>query len=342
MTVDLRSDIVARPTAAMIEAMVAAAGAPPGFDLREDPTVARLERLAAETVGKEDALFCPTCMMANQIAIHLHCRSGENFVTEASSHVLTSEAAAAASLTGAMPRLVEGALGAASVEAAIQAGDALRSRTAMVLLENTHVSSGGRVLPYQEMQAIAEVARRHGLAVHLDGARLFNAATALGRSGAELAATATTVAFNLNKALGAPLGALLAGSAEHIAEATRIRQMFGGGWRPAGIPAAAGIVALEQGIPRLADDHDNARRLAEGLTVLPGLALDPADVESNIVMVDIARDGLDASTLASRIAAHDVLVMPYGPRRLRCCTHHDITADGIARALAAFAAALEE
>ncbi len=320
--------------------MVRAAEVPPGFDLREDPTVARLERLAADTVGKDDALFCPTCMMANQIAIHLHCRPGENFITEPSSHVLTSEAAAAASLTGAMPRLVEGRLEAASVEAAIQLGDALRSRSAMVLVENTHVGSGGRVMPFQEMQGIAEVAKRHGIPVHLDGARLFNAAVALGRTGAELAATATTVAFNLNKALGAPLGAMLVGSVEAIEEATRVRQMFGGGWRPAGIPAAAGIVALESMIERLADDHANAQVLAEGLAALDGLAVDPAAVESNIVMIDIDRDGLDAATLAAAIAEDEVLVMPYGPRRVRCCTHHDIAPEGVARAIAAFERAL--
>ncbi len=341
MTIDLRSDIVARPTPAMVEAMVAAAKAPPGFDVREDPIVSALERLAAETVGKEDALFCPTCMMANQIAIHLHCRPGENFVTESSSHVLTSEAAAAASLTGAMARLVDGRLEAATVEAAIHSGDALRSRSAMVLVENTHVSSGGRVMAYREMTAITEVATRHAIPVHLDGARLFNAAVALARPAADLAATATTVAFNLNKGLGAPLGALIAGPGELIEEATRVRQMFGGGWRPAGIPAAAGIVALEGMIERLGEDHANARRLAEGLAALDGVSLDPAAVESNIVLVDIDRDELDAETLAGTIAEHEVLVLPQGPRRLRCCTHHEITPGDVDRAVAAFARALD-
>jgi len=341
MSVDLRSDIVARPTPAMVQAMVAAAAEPPGFDLREDPTVARLERLAAKTVAKEDALFCPTCMMANQIAIHLHCRPGENFITEPTSHVLTSEAAATASLTGAMPRLVAGRLEAASVAAAIQSGDALRSRTAMVLIENTHVSSGGQVMPYEVMQGIAEVADDHGIPVHLDGARLFNAAVALGRPAVGLAATATTVAFNLNKGLGAPLGALIAGPATLIKEAIRVRQMFGGGWRPAGIPAAAGIVALETGIERLAEDHANARTLAEGLAALPGIHVDPAVVESNIVLVDIERDDLDAAKLVADIAKDGVLVMPYGRNRIRCCTHRDITPEGIACAVAAFTRALQ-
>jgi threonine aldolase len=207
MAIDLRSDFLARPTAAMVEAMVDAASRQPGFDVREDPVVSRLERLAAETIGKADALYCPTCMMANQIAIHLHCRPGESFITEESAHVMTSEAAAAASLTGAMPRLVEsraGRLDPAALEAAISAGDALRSRTAMVLMENTHVRSGGTVMDMAAMEEIAAVARRHEVPVHLDGARVFNAAVALGHPAAALAATATTVSFNLNKGLGAP------------------------------------------------------------------------------------------------------------------------------------------
>ncbi len=343
MPIDLRSDFVSRPTEAMIEAMVAAAREPPGFGVRDDPVVSRLERLAAEILDKEDALFCPTCTMANQIAIHIHCRPGEVFLTETTAHVITSEAAAAAALSGGMPRLVAsvaGHLAVAELEREVSAGDVQRPRTAMILLENTHVRSGGTVVPLEAMQDIHVMAARHDVPVHLDGARIFNAAIALAQPVRVLAQTADTVAFNLNKGLGAPLGAILAGPREAIAAATRIRQMFGGGWRPATIPAAAGIVALRQMINRLADDHANARRLAEGLQGLDGIAVDAKAVETNIVLIDIERDNLDAEALAAALAERDVLALPFGPSRLRCVTHHEITARDVERTIAAFADAL--
>ncbi len=343
MPIDLRSDFVSRPTEAMIKAMVAAAEERPGFGVRDDPVVSRLERLAAEILDKEDALFCPTCMMANQIAIHIHCRPGEVFVTEPSAHVITSEAAAAAALSGVMPRFVgavAGSLAVAELEREVSPGDVQRPRTAMILLENTHVRSGGTVVALQAMQEIHAVAERHGVPVHLDGARLFNAAVALAEPARVLARTADTVAFNLNKGLGAPLGAILAGPRQVIAEAARIRQMFGGGWRPATIPAAAGIVALQQMVGRLSEDHANARRLAEGLQALDGIAVKTKSVETNIVLVDIDRDDLDAEALAATLAERDVLALPFGPSRLRCVTHHEITARDVERTISAFADAL--
>jgi threonine aldolase len=334
--VDLRSDFIARPTPAMVEAMTRAAELPCGFGPREDATVSRLETLAAAMLGKEDALFVPTCMMANQIAIHLHCRHGDVFVTESDSHVVTSESAAASALSGAMPRLVPASNGALDIDAlaaALTPGDAQRARPAMVLMENTHVRSGGRPLPLDNMRQVSDQARMRGVGLHLDGARIFNASVALRCPVEEIAGHGDTVSFNLNKGLGAPMGAILAGRKEAIAEAVRIRQMFGGGWRPAGILAAAGIVALETMVDRIADDHANARRLAEGLSAMDGFLADPASTETNIVLAQPTQETPEA--VAGELARHGVLVMPYGAQ-LRLVTHHEITAESVEQVLDAF------
>lgn len=336
MAIDLRSDFIARPTREMIAAMTRAAELPGGFGPREDTTVARLERLAADILGHADALFCPTCTMANQIAIHIRCRPGESFITEAEAHVVTSESAAAAALSGAMPRLVparNGALDIAATAAALVGADAQRSRVGVIVVENTHVRSGGRVIGLGHMRMVAETARAAGVPVHLDGARLFNAASALGVPARDLAAAADSVAFNLNKGLAAPLGAILAGETDFIAEAVRVRQMFGGGWRPAGVPAAAGIVALESMVDRLADDHVRARAMADGLAELDGIDVDPKAVESNILLV--RPGGAMPDALSAALARHNVLVLPFGPF-LRLVTHHEITDAAVAETLAAF------
>lgn len=338
--IDLRSDFLARPTPEMVEAMARAATIPGGFGPREDPTVSRLEGLAAEILGKPDALFVPTCMMANQIALHLHCRPGEIFLTEADAHVVTSESAAAAALSGAMPRLlpaVNGALDPDALIAGLGPVDAQRARPALVLQENTHVRSGGRVIALDHMRRIHELTRRHGVPVHLDGARIFNAATALGCPAGELASLADTVSFNLNKGLCAPVGAILAGTRDAIAEAERVRQMFGGGWRPAGIPAAAGIVALETMIERLGEDHAQARRLADGLVSLDGVVVDPAATETNIVLAKPV--SISPMTLAAALAKRGVLVLPFG-EYVRLVTHREIDEDTVAMTLKAFRAVL--
>lgn len=339
MKIDLRSDFIARPTKAMVEAMVQAAEMPSGFGLREDPTVARLEALAAEILGKEDALFVPTCTMANQIAIHVCCRPGDVFLTEAEAHVITSEAAAASALSGAMPRCVaavHGALDLDELAAALKPGDAQRAKVALVLQENTHVRSGGRVVAFKHMEAIAEMARAQGVPVHLDGARIFNAATALGRPAYDLAQLAETVSFNLNKGLCAPLGAILAGTSNFVNEALRVRQMFGGGWRPAGIPAAAGIVALQSMITRLGDDHRRARRLAEELATVDGIIVDPASTVSNIVLV--RPTAIDPETLSAALEKRGVLVLPFGPS-VRLVTHREIDDNAVEETLHAFRSA---
>lgn len=334
-SIDLRSDFIARPTPDMVEAMARAALLPCGFGPREDETVSRLEALAAATLGKEDALFVPTCMMANQIAIHLRCRPGDVFVTEGDAHVVTSESAAASALSGAMPRIipaVNGALELPALAAALDAGDAQRARPALVVLENTHVRSGGRCVSLGHMHSVGDLAAAKNVPVHLDGARIFNAAAALGCPARDLAAYAETVSFNLNKGLGAPLGAILAGPAGLIAEAVRVRQMFGGGWRPAGIPAAAGIIALETMIDRLADDHANARRLAEELAAMAGIDSDPAATETNIVLARPTT--MTPETLTAGLARLEVLVLPFAGG-VRLVTHHEITTDAVDTALAA-------
>jgi len=335
MQIDLRSDFVARPTKAMVAAMTRAAEIPGGFGPREDPTVSRLEELAASILGKEDALFMPTCMMANQVAIHLRCRPGDVFVTEAESHVVTSESSAASALSGAMPRLVpakNGVLDAEFLDAALMDGDAQRSRPALLILENTHVRSGGRVVSVADMKQASDLARGRGIDVHLDGARVFNAATALCCPAADLAALADTVSFNLNKGLGAPLGAILAGSRDAIAEAVRVRQMFGGGWRPAGIPAAAGVVAMETMVERLGEDHRTAKQLATGLSAIEGIGADPSTTETNIVLA--RAHSVAPDRLVARLATQGVLVLPFGAG-IRLVTHHEITQDAVERTLAA-------
>ena len=339
--IELRSDFLARPTPEMIEAMVRAAEKPCGFGLREDPTVLRLETLAADILQKQDALFTPTCMMANQIAMHLRCRAGEIFLTEMDAHVVTSESAAVSALSGVMPRLLPAANGALDIEslvAALRPVDAQRARPAAVLQENTHVRSGGRVIQLEHMRKVYDVAKAHGVSVHLDGARIFNAATALACDAREIAAQADTVSFNLNKGLCAPIGAILAGPREVINEAERVRQMFGGGWRPAGVLAAAGIVALETMIERLGEDHAQARRLAEGLKSQGSVVVDSAATETNIVLVKPI--SMSPMYLADELAKRGVHVLPFG-EYVRLVTHREIDKDAVEVTLEAFRGVLD-
>ena len=337
---DFRTDFVARPTPAMIDAMTKAAREQPEFGLREDPTVARLEAKAAELLGTEDALFCPTCTQANQIAIHLRCRPGESVLAEALSHIFLSECGAPAALSGALAVPVPGRHGVMlhrEVQQAIRTGDASRSRTALIVIENTHVFSGGRAVPLDSMRSICDIARENRVPVHVDGARLFNAAAALRCSARALASCADSIAISLNKGLAAPMGAILAGSRDFIRDAVRVRQMFGGGWRPANILAAAGIVALDTMIDRLADDHRNARRLAIGLAGCRGVSIDAQAVETNIVMVEIDEAVIKTADLVAQLKARGILVMPISvgsTNVLRFVTHHDIGIAEIERSLA--------
>jgi threonine aldolase len=330
--IDLRSDTVTRPDAEMRRAM---AEAEVGDDVYgEDPTVARLEAAGAEAVGSEAALFCPSGTMANQIALHLHAAPGGEVVCEARSHIVTFELGAMAAISGLLPRTVPseaGRLDPAAVEAAIAPEVGWRSRTVALEVENTPNMAGGTVLDRPLLESLLEVARRRGLPIHLDGARLFNAAAALGVTPASLAAGFDSVMISLSKGLGAPVGSLLCGSRHLVYEARRVRKMLGGGMRQVGVLAAAALVGLRRGTEPLAEDHANARRLATGLAEIPGLETDPRAVETNIVMCRVG----DAAGFLVRAAEAGVLAVAVSPDTVRFVTHRDVARADVDRALAA-------
>ena len=257
----------------------------------EDPTINLLEKRSAELMGREAAVFVPTGTMGNQIAIHIHTHPGSEVVAEEGSHIFNFEMGAMATLSGALSRPIrtsDGILTPEEVEAAIQPAAGYRTPTSLVVLENSHNLAGGRVTPAARMAELIEVAREHELPVHLDGARIHNAAAHLGTTAAELSAGCDTVMFCLSKGLGAPVGSMLVGDAATITEARRVRKMFGGGMRQAGIIAAAGLVAFDEVLPTLSEDNRRARALADGLADIPGIVLDPATVETNIVFFSLA------------------------------------------------------
>ena len=302
--VDLRSDTVTKPDLAMRRAM---ADAEVGDDvLGEDPTVRDLEDLAARAMGKEASLFVPSGTMGNEIALHLHARPGTEVICESTSHVYAYEMAGMAALSGLLARPVRahrGVLTPELVESAIAPDVSYQAPTGLVSLENTSNMAGGCVCPPDVQQAIAALARRHRLPVHLDGARIFNAAAALGIEPAVLADSADSVMFCLSKGLGAPVGSMLCGSEPFIREARRVRKMFGGGMRQAGVLAAAGLVALQEGPGRLHEDHEKAMRLGGVLADLPDVSL-LSPVETNIVIVEVARDARLACPSPPPASAH--------------------------------------
>jgi threonine aldolase len=344
--IDLRSDTVTHPTPAMREAM---ARAEVGDDVYgEDPTVNRLEELAAERTGKEAALFTTSGTMGNALAILTHCRRGEEVIAGDRSHVALDEVSGAARLNGsqvrAVPNLPDGTLDRARLERAFRGDDIHEARTGLLCLEDTQNMCGGRVIAAATLRELAAPARQRGLPVHLDGARLFNAAVALDVPASALAADADSVQFCVSKGLSAPVGSMLAGSHAFVAEARRNRKLLGGGMRQAGILAAAGILALTEMVERLAEDHANARILAEGLANLSGLALQPETVESNMVFFDVRPrdDGTNENAAFTRALAREgVLVSSGDGGRIRAVTHYGITADDITRVLAAAETALK-
>ena len=340
--IDLRSDTVTHPTQSMREAMAAAEV---GDDVYgEDPTVNRLEERAAELMGRKAAVYVPTGTMGNQIAIHIHTQPGSEVVAEAGAHIFNFEMGAMAALSGTLPRPVEtvdGILDPEQVEAAIQPPAGYRTPTSLVVLENSHNLAGGRVTPPPRMAELVAVARRHGLPVHLDGARIHNAAAALGVTAAELSAGADTVMFCLSKGLGAPVGSILVGDADTITEARRVRKLFGGGMRQAGIIAAAGLVALDEVLPTLANDNRRAHDLAVGLAGIPVIVLDPETVDTNIVFFSLADTApIDAAKLAALLAVDGVLCHPLGHDSIRMVTHYHISDEDISRAVEITAKAL--
>ncbi len=339
--VDLRSDTVTLPTPEMLRAM---ATAELGDDVYgEDPTVRRLEELAAERVGKEAALFVPSGTMGNGIAVLTHTRRGDEVICDRTSHIYDAEVGGLAVLSGVQARPLESVdrpLRPEQVEAAIRPDDVHFPRTRLLCLENPHNFGGGTVASPELMARLCATAHRGGLAVHLDGARIFNAAVALGVPAAALAAPTDSVMFCLSKGLCAPVGSMLAGPASWIAEARRARKMLGGGLRQAGVLAAAGIVALETMVERLAEDHANARRLAEGLAAIPGVEVDLEAVQTNMVFVDVVASGLDAAAFVAGLAARGVRAGAVGAARVRFVTHKDVEPAGIGVALDAAASVM--
>jgi len=337
---DFRSDTVTRPTPEMREAI---ARAEVGDDVfGDDPTVRRLEELAASTLRSEAALFVPSGTMGNQIAVRVHTRPGDEVILEASSHSYLFEAGGLAALSGVQARPLTGPGGAMDLEemeAAIRTANVHHPRTTLICVENTHNFAGGTVLPLAWHRSVRALADRRGLRVHLDGARLFNAAVAAGVPARELAATADSTMFCLSKGLGAPVGSMLVGSRAFIDEARRARKLFGGGMRQVGIIAAPGIVALTRMCDRLVEDHRRARSLWEGLRGLRGLRLDAAPPETNIVFGDV-EPPRTAAALAAEVARRSVLVVATGPQRFRLVTHYDVDDAAVERALRAFGEAL--
>ena len=335
--VDLRSDTLTLPTPEMREAM---ARADVGDDVwGEDPTVQRLESLAASRLGKEAGLFVTSGTQGNLVSVVAHTRAGQEVILDLDSHIYNYEVAGAAMIGHLQMRPAKTARGFLSpeqVREAIRPANIHLPETGLVCLENTHNRHGGTCATPEELQAVADAAHQAGVPVHLDGARLFNAAIALRRPAADFARPVDSVTFCLSKGLGAPVGSVVCGSAEFIGRARRVRKMLGGGMRQAGIIAAAGIVALERMVDRLAEDHVNARRLAEGLAALPGLSVDLATVQTNIVIVRVERGATAAAELVTGCAARKVKVHAMGPGAIRCVTHKDVDGDDIARALDAF------
>ena len=326
--IDLRSDTATRPTPAM---RAAVAEAEVGDEqLREDPTVNELQRRAAQLLGQEAALFLPTATMANQIALQVLGRPGGELLAEERTHLLIYEAGGPAVHSGLVMRGLPGIAGRLSPEqirAAATGRDQLQPPSVLVL-ENTHRSSGGRVWPLDEFAAVAATARELGLAVHLDGARLMNAAAASGIPAAEFGRLADTVTLCFSKGLGCPLGAVIASSAERIEHAWRGKFLFGGAMRQAGIVAAAALYALDHHVDRLAEDHARARRLAEGLAAA-GLPVEPEDVETNFVGIDLVPLGLDPPEAKQRLRQQGVLVSVLRPGVLRAATYLGITDDDV-------------
>jgi threonine aldolase len=336
--IDLRSDTVTQPTPAMREAIYQAEV---GDDVMgEDPTVNRLEEMAAERMGKPAALFVASGTMGNLAALLAHCQRGDEAILGDLAHTFLYEAGGMAVLGGVhphpLPNQPDGTIRLDKIEAAVRPDNDHFPRSRLIVLENTHNRCGGAAIPPEYFAAVREVADRHGLKIHLDGARIFNAAVALDVDPHEITQHADSVTFCLSKGLSAPVGSVLCGDADFIYHAHRVRKVLGGGMRQAGILAAAGIVALEQTVGRLAEDHVRARRLAEGIAVTPGLSIDLERVQTNIVYFDLTADApYSGSGVVARLRKRDVLVGYAPDRGFRAVTHCWVDDDDIEAALVA-------
>jgi len=333
---DYRSDTLTLPTAEMRAAM---SDAEVGDDVfGEDPTVNRLQSTIAEMLGKEAALFVPSGSMSNQVAVLVHCQPGDEFICEAGCHIYNYEQGAFAQIGGVIPRTLAGEYGVlepSQLHGTIRPHDSHCVRTRLVCLENTHNRGAGRIQPYEYVTDICRWARDHELATHLDGARLFNAVVATGIEAAEWASHFDTVSICFSKGLGAPVGSALVGPRELIQAAHRKRKCLGGGMRQAGIIAAGALYGLQNHIKRLAVDHRHAEALAAGIADIPGLALQPAKIDTNIVFFQVDEQLGTARSFVDRLAQHNVFMLALGPQSVRAVTHLNVPIDNVGRAIQA-------
>ncbi len=332
--IDLYSDTKTRPTDAMRRAI---ASAEVGDEQKfEDPTTNRLRERVCQLLGKEDAVFLPSGTMCNEIAIAVHCRPGDEVIALSGSHVVDFEGGGPAALAGVMVRAVHGADGtydAATLRAAVRTPSRYFPRSRLACVEQTANTAGGRVWPIDRLREVARQAHESGLVTHMDGARLMNAVVASGVPAAEQAAGYDSVWVDFSKGLGCPVGAALAGSAEFIAEAWRLKQRWGGALRQAGMLAAAALYALDHHVERLADDHANARLLAAGLAEMKGVRVDLGAIDTNIVFFDVEQTGVQAEQLCIQLQSRGVQMGAFGPTVIRAVTHLDVTRDDVLRAL---------
>ena len=333
--IDLRSDTMTKPTDAMRRAM---AEAQVGDDVfGEDPTINRLEEMAAERLGKEAALFVSSGTMGNLVSQLAHCGRGDEIILGSHAHTFFYEQGGSAAVGSIHPRTVpnqpDGKLALEDIEMAIRGDNIHFPRTRLILLENTHNICNGCPLDIDYMKAVGEIARRHKLKIHVDGARFFNAAVALGVEPKALAADADSVSFCLSKGLAAPVGSVVCGTQDFIDKARRARKVLGGGMRQAGILAAAGIISLNEMVRRLAEDHANAKKLAVGLAETPGLSIDPDRIHTNIIFFEVTHADMKPEQFVQQIETEGVRMLPVGGQKVRAVTHYHITSADIDRAL---------
>ena len=330
-TIDLRSDTVTLPTPAMREAVYRAELGDDVFG--EDPTTNRLEEMAAERMGKEAALLVASGTMGNLVCTLTHCRRGEEVILGDRSHTFLFEAGGMSTLGGIHPHTLsnqpDGTMRLEDIEGAIRGNNVHFPRTRLICLENTHNRCYGSALRSEYIDSVSALAKEHGLSIHLDGARIFNAAVALGIDVKELTANVDSLSFCLSKGLSAPVGSVVCGSSEFIAEARRARKVLGGGMRQAGVIAAAGITALQEMVDRLAEDHENARRLAEGVAGIGGLSIEPTKVQTNIIYFELDEERMTPTELVTELNKTGVKLLAVGPRRLRAVTHYGISTEDI-------------
>jgi threonine aldolase len=333
--VDLRSDTMTQPTDAMRRAM---AEAQVGDDVfGEDPTINRLEEMAAERLGKEAALYVSSGTMGNLVSQLAHCGRGEEIILGSHSHSFFFEQGGSAAVGSIHPRTVpnqpDGKLALEDIEAAIRGDNIHFPISRLIILENTHNLCNGCPLDIDYMKAVREIASRHKLKIHVDGARFFNAAVALNVDPEDLAQEADSVSFCLSKGLAAPVGSVICGAQDFIDNARRARKVLGGGMRQAGVLAAAGIISLNDMVDRLADDHANAKKLAMGFAEIAGISIDPNQIQTNIIFFEVTREGMTPEEFVQRIDAQGIRMLPVGPHKVRAVTHYHITSEDIDQTL---------